>query len=207
MEALEDFLVRHARPGTDVPGLLSALETKPIGSASRCSMFKAIGYTPLSYAIRFSPSSVFALLSHGEEASAEPILTTAVRAGKRELIKPLLDAGADINVKDHKGQSALHWVCYQCKRLCFEELLRWAGAKIAWDSQTPEGYNALELFDIGVSAGLASALSTTQVSEFREQLASRVDRTQMRVPADDGDALDIPGAYPTSGLAHTYNSC
>ncbi|KAI0825997.1 hypothetical protein BC629DRAFT_1452198 [Irpex lacteus] len=124
---------------------------------------------------------------------AEPALAYAVSCGREELIELLIDNGTDINMK-YKGRTTLHWVCYYCIYSTFSALLRCAEEKIDWNARTPEGLDALDLFDMGVSEGYASDLISTQVDEFRFILVSHMDPSQLHEVEDR--SLDIPGAFP-----------
>ncbi|KAI0799650.1 hypothetical protein BC629DRAFT_187349 [Irpex lacteus] len=177
----------------DVLQLLTSLEATDYAVA-RSSVFDAIRYTPLQYAIRFSPSSVESLLAEGADAAAEPTLAyAAVCAASTNLIRLLSVNGADVNMK-YEGRTALHWACYKCSYNTFCELVRCAGDKIDWDARTPEGQNALDLFEMGVSKGNAWDFTSEQINEFRSTLVSHMDPSQLRVVEDV--PLDIPGAFP-----------
>ncbi|KAI0743247.1 ankyrin repeat-containing domain protein [Irpex lacteus] len=194
MDALEDALSRQYGYSDDYTArLLTSLDTTEY-SMARSSVFNAIGYTPLEYAVRFSPSNMESLLAEGFDASAEPTLAYAACAGRIGLFELLIDKGADVNMKDARGRTALHWACYQCYYNTFFELVRCAEDDIDWNSRTPEGQNALDLFETGMSEGWASGLTFTHVDEFRSAIISHMDCSQLQVVEDA--PLVIPGAFP-----------
>lgn len=197
-DALQDFLSRdYGHSDEDTVQLLTSLETTDYAVA-RSSVFDAIKYTTLHYAIRFSRSSVESLLAEGADAAAEPTLAYVVCYGKDDLIRLLVDNGTDVNMK-YQGRTALHWACYWCYYDDFFELLQCAESKIDWDARTPKGQNALDLFDDGVSRGEASHLTPVQIDKFRSTLVSHMDPLQLRVV--DDEPLDIPGAFPLDTLS------
>ncbi len=124
----------------------------------RSSLFDAIQYTPLQYAILFLPSNAESLLAEGADIAAEPALAYAARYGSTNLIKLLVDKGADANMK-YKEWTVLHRACCQYYYNDFFELVQCAEDEINWDVRTPEGQNALDLFNEGVSRGEASHLN------------------------------------------------
>ncbi|KAI0799648.1 ankyrin repeat-containing domain protein [Irpex lacteus] len=161
IDALQDVLSRRfGYSDEDTAHLLTSLETTEYTMA-RSSVFDAIGYTPLQYAIRFSPSNVESLLAEGADAAAEPTLAYAARFGSIDLIELLIDKGADVNRKDSWGRTALHWACYLCYYVDFFELLQCAEDKIDWDVRTSEGQDALDLFDDGVASVSYGPFSVT----------------------------------------------
>ena len=153
IDALEDYLDRKQARHVDVTSFMASLEGTTCKSEGRSSVFKVTGYTPLIYAIIFSPKSVESLLTDGEDAAAGPTLAYAVNNGEYKLIKPLLDAGADVNMR-WRGHTAL-------LEGTFFELLRWAEDEIDWDACAPDGRNALELFDSAARAGEAANLEVS----------------------------------------------
>ena len=193
MNALEDYLGRTQAQRTVVTGFMASLEDTRCNSAGRLSVFQVTGYSPLQYAIAFSPESVEFLLADGEDAAAEPYLVYAVSAARSELIKPLLDAGADVNMRDSEGHTALLEACSWCRYKEFLELLRWAEDDIDWDACAQDGQNALELFDSSVSAqaGNATWYSQSELDEFRATLVA-----YMNIVEDESRGqLDMPGAF------------
>lgn len=163
---------------------------------ARSLAFSAIRYTPLGYAIAFlgtSKESVLAELE-GTDAAAEPVLSYAVHAGREGLIESLIEKGADVNLKDSWGRTALHWACYQCHYKVFFELLRCAEVEIDWDSRTPEGQSALDLLEMGVSDGSASYLTSSQIDEFRAAIISHMRPPRIHLFEDE--TLYMPGAFP-----------
>ncbi|KAI0812719.1 hypothetical protein BC629DRAFT_960408 [Irpex lacteus] len=106
MDALEDLLSRcYGHSDEDVVRLLSSLETATSeNTVARSSVFNAIRYTPLEYAVKFSPlASVQSLLAEGVDAAEEPSLAYAAMCGRVDLNKFLIDNHADVNMKDSQG--------------------------------------------------------------------------------------------------------
>ena len=192
MDALEDYLDRNRARHVDVTGFMASLENTTCNSEGRSSVFEVTGYTPLGFAIIFAPESVESLLADGKDAAAEPTLAYAVGNLRPELIKPLLDAGADINMRDWEGHTALLEACSRCFYNGFFELLRWAEDEIDWDACAPDGQNALELFDSAARAGEAAHLSQSKIVEFRAVLVAHMKF----VEDESGGQLDMPGAFP-----------
>ena len=191
MDALEDYLDRKRAEDVDVTGFMASLEDTRCNSAGRLSVFQVTGYSPLQYAIAFSPESVEFLLADGEDAAAELCLVYAVNARQWKLIKPLLDAGANVNMR-WRGYTALLYACSLCYFNGFLELLRWAEDEIDCDACTPDGRNALEVFDSAARAGSAADLTQSEIDEFRAALVAHVKF----VEDESGGQLDMPGAFP-----------
>lgn len=198
MDALEDLLSRvYGRSEADVLKLLSSLETDEY-TVARSSVFTVIQYTLLEYAITFAPSNVERLLAEGENAAGYPILAYAICAGKGRFTEILIANGAEVNMKDIWGRTALHWVCYRCNYVALLELLRCAEDKIDWNTRTPDGQNALDLFELGRSEGWASYLTAAQMDKFRSALISHIDLSQLDIFNSDSQSLKIPGAFPVT---------
>lgn len=198
MDALEDLLSRcYGHSDEDVVHLLSSLETTTSKNiVARSSVFNAIRYTPLEYAVKFSPlASVQSLLAEGVDAAEEPSLAYAAMCGRADLNKFLIDNHANVNMKDSQGRTALHYICYRCHYHVFFDIIRYAESQIEWDSCTSNGQNMLDLFEMGVSEGQASYLSPTQIDEFRSILADHITPFQLDVVHDD-EFLDMPGTFP-----------
>ncbi|KAI0812480.1 hypothetical protein BC629DRAFT_1589241 [Irpex lacteus] len=183
MDALEDYLTRKKGDQIDVPGLLSFLETTECDAASRTHVFRCIGYSPLGYAIRFSPQSVFLYWNPGK-----------MPRGSLQL-----QAGGDVNMRHSNGPTALHYAALNCKYDSLRELLKGAENEVDWNARTPEGENALELLEMGVSRGLGQTwgFSATQMDDFRSILESHVSRN-VSGTCDDADEFSfvIPGSFP-----------
>lgn len=197
MDALEDLLSRFSGyPDKMVSDLMISLKTAEY-TVARSYVFKAIRYTPLEYAILFSPSSVETLLAEGVDAAAEPALAYAVRAGRTDLIKVLVDKGAEVNAKDRWGRTALHWACYYCRYSTFFELVLRAAGRIDWNGRTQDqkfAQDALALFELGVSEGLASYLTSVEIIHFRMAIVTHMNPVHLRVAEDY--FLYVPGAFP-----------
>lgn len=192
MDALEDYLDRWKR--TDVKAILGLEGSAPSIPGNASDILKSLtGTTPLEYAIHFSTEDVLPLLARGEDACSGSPLPFAIDRGYVNLIKPLLDAKADVNAKDRLGWTALHRACYQGYNPCLEELVRWADEDVDWDACTPEGKNALDLLQDAASDGWRDS---DEISTFLSILQPRVHVTAEQ-PEDDF-LLDMPGAFPMS---------
>lgn len=195
MKIIENIWVLRA-PKTKI-----TLPGHTICEDSQLYFLEAIDCTPLEYAIRFSPSSVRQLVADGADVSAEPTLHFVIQAGKYGLIQLLLDSGVDVNaMEESSGRTPLHWVCSWCLYKGFFELLRCAGDAIDWGICTPEGQNALDLFESGVLEGNACYMSPTQINEFRSTIISYMESVDPPVnPERTQDTLlSIPGAFPVT---------
>ncbi|KAI0085489.1 hypothetical protein BDY19DRAFT_996628 [Irpex rosettiformis] len=194
MDALEDYANRKRSSIADVPGFLASFSDTECDPSDCLSVLKAFGYGPLEYAIRFSPQSVASVLEDGEDATSEPFLACAIERGRSFLIKPLLDASADVGIKGRRGYTALHQACFWCFYPCFNELVLWAGDRIDWDVRTPEGQSALDLFEIGVEEGRTWYLDQSEIDEWRSILVAHIGVRKDEHTADE--PLHIPGAFP-----------
>lgn len=196
MDALEDLLTHRGIQAAERSRVLRLLENTEYSPSDRSSIFKAVDYIPLEYAITFSPQSVASLLADGEDATTAPLLAYAVVNDASQVIKPLLDAGAQVNMKArHAGdRTALQLACERCSYDGFSELLKWAGNGIDWNVCTPDGKNALELFERGVSEGYAAAYSQSEIDGFRAELLAHIDHRENDVSGDC--SMGIPGAFP-----------
>ena len=195
MYALEDYASRKRSLITDIPGLLASFTDTNCDPGNCLSVLKAFGYSPLEYAIRFAPYSVSSVLADGADATEDAFLACAIERGRSFLVKPLLDAGADVNIKGRRGYTALHQTCFWCFYPCFNELLLWAGDQIDWNARTPEGQSALDLFELGVSEGRTWGVDPLDVDEWRSVLESRTKI--MESDEEEGEELKIPGAFPS----------
>lgn len=199
MDALEDYLARKYHQYTDVPHLLSLLEDLTCDPASRSFVFEAMHYDALTYAIQLSPQRVAALLAEGEDVTGKPYLIYAVRAASPSVLKHLLEAGADVNMRDFQGYTALHYACSWCYYSEIVELFLWAENDVDWNARTPDGQTGWELFEVGVSKGHAWRLTSSEIEHGRSILLSHLDSTIYEVMVDD-DYEDysstMPGAFP-----------
>ena len=50
-------------------------------------------------------------------------------SGRKECLKLLIVAGADVNAKDHRGKTALWFACHYAKADCFDLLVK-SGANV-----------------------------------------------------------------------------
>ena len=192
MDALEDYLYRYRSKRTDISVLLASLSDKECNSVNLLSVFEITGYTPLEYAAQVSPRDILPLLADGEDATKGPLLAYATGNGMSSLMKPLLDAGADVNMKDCWGHTALLDACSLCCYQDFAELYRWAEDAIDWNVCGPDGRNALDLFESGVMGGMASDLTQSQIDDFRAVLVAHVHSVEDET---DGGQLDMPGSF------------
>lgn len=197
MDALEDYLTRKKGDQFDASGLLSFLETNECNAESRTHVFHCIGYSPLGYAIRFSPQSVFSLLESGEDAAREPTVAWAVATGNHWLIRPLIKAGGDVNMRHSNGPTALHYAALNCKYDSLRELLKGAEHEVDWNARTPDGKNALELFEMGVSRGLGQTwgYSAAQMADFRSILESHVSPDVSSIDDSADESFAMPGSF------------
>ena len=199
MDALEDYFIRNRTQSMELLGRLQVLfdDTERSIVARRSLLFTAIGYTPLRYAINWLPEKVLYLLESGEDATVEATLSYAVNCGRTGLIKPLLDAGADVNMKDKGGYAALHRACQRCRYVDFFELCRRVeekGISIDWSARTLDGFNALDLFDLGALGGWTIDWPQFAIDKFRGKLLAGLARDSES--PDKDEHLDIPGAFP-----------
>lgn len=194
MEALEDFMTRKCRSDTDVSSFLTLLETTECTPAGHSSIFEATRYSPLLYALQYSPHNVVSLLAEGENAGEIPALAFAVHTAMPELIGPLLDAGADVNMADWLGYTPLHYSCAECHYDIFHELVRLSRDIIDWATCTPDGKSALDLFNSAVAAGRAWHLPRSQILAWRSILESQLghDRSSER---NEEVTVSIPGTF------------
>ncbi len=196
IDAPEDLLSRWGHSDQDISALLASLESTEY-IVTRATIFKAIQYTPLAYALYFSPASVNSLLAEGADAAAEPTLAYAAHYTRVDLIESLISRGAIVNMKDRRGRTALHWACYSCHYNTLVELLRCAGEVVDWSARTPEGYYALDLLEMGLEQGTASDtcdLTSKEIDELRSIIISHKGCNQLDIYGDE--CLYIPGAFP-----------
>ncbi|KAI0090453.1 hypothetical protein BDY19DRAFT_992645 [Irpex rosettiformis] len=210
IDALEDYLSRTHRQSSssdcNIQRLLNVLQIPQSNLQARSTIFRSLlQMTPLQYAIDFSPMDVRTLLfselsngcTKGSNLQAEgPLLVYAIGAGNIGLIKPLVDAGVDVNQKYTNGETALHVICHRCYYACLREIVRWAGDKIDWGMCTPGGRNALELFEESVAAGRGKGLSKKQVDEFGAILKNHIGYERMELSEESRTSLSMPGAFP-----------
>ena len=194
LDALEDLLSRKRTLNVDIASFLASLEDAECDSTSLVSVFEVIGYSPLEYAVLFSPQRVTSLLKDGAIAVGESTLFNAILCTFGYLIRPLLDAGADVNIRDWKGYTPLHWACSWCRYNEFLELVRWVEKDIDWKARTRDGRSALDLFDSGVLEGFGVNQSQEQLDEFRMVLVSHI--TAVDDELDSDEQLHVPGAFP-----------
>lgn len=104
-------------------------------------------------------------------------------------MKPLLDAGANVNARDVRGCTALHRACYFGRYECLKELVRWADVDVDWDARTPDEKNALDLVQVGMRMGY---VDVHELQDFEAILQPRVHA----VDELEDMAMKMPGAFP-----------
>ena len=200
LDALEDFLSRKRTQNVDIVSFLASLEDAECDWTNLVSICEVIGYSPLEYAVIFAPQRALALLQDGESAAGDGTgtLFNAILLKFLHLIGPLLDAGADVNIRDWKGHTPLHWACSWCRYDEFFELIRWAESDIDWRAHTRDGRNALDLFDSGVLEGFGVNHSQVELDEFRTVLVDHLafDDDDDELDRSGEFRLDVPGAFP-----------
>ncbi|KAI0085527.1 hypothetical protein BDY19DRAFT_439453 [Irpex rosettiformis] len=193
VDAIEEYLERRRVTGAEaLLGLNDDTEVnrsdqdQSSTSSLPVSTFRSLtSFTPLEYATILAPQYVLQLIERGEDAVAGAPLCYAVGWEHLDFIKPMLDAGANVNARDPRGRTALHYVCFYGRYSGFRELLRHADHAIDWNARTPSGQNALDLLHEGVSS---QTLPASEFNDFVDTLKARV--------RDLDDSLSMPGAFP-----------
>lgn len=202
LDALQDYLDRRGLTQTHEILLGLAGSHNALSALDEFAAFRSLtGFTPLEYAAILAPHRVLPLLARGEDASAGAPLCYAVGWGHTGFIKPLLDAGADVNARDKRGMAVLHYVCYYARYNSLLELLRWADHAIDWDASTREGKNALQLVKESVSF---DDLPPAELEGFDAILHAHVGRMRMEEEEEFDMSFKMPGAYPYSALREQY---
>lgn len=207
LDALQDYLDRRGltQKHQILVGLDEDQTQDPLSALDRLEVFRSLtGFTPLEYSAILAPDQMLALIARGENASAGAPLCYALGWGHTDLIKPLLDAGADVNARDWKGMTALHYVCYYARYSSLVELAHWAEDSIDWDACTADGKNALRLLRESVAL---DELEPAQRNGFEAILNAH--EGQVRVEEDEEEvdvSLKTPGAYPYSAVRHDQHS-
>jgi len=80
--------------------------------------------TPLDWAINFkSPEIADLLRKHGAKSGAEDSIYVAVAVENIEAVKQHLAAGTDVNMKDNRGMTPLHWAVERGRKEIAELLI------------------------------------------------------------------------------------
>ena len=88
------------------------------------------GGTPLDQAIRHKHPEIADLLrKHGGKSGVEDSIIAAASLGNVNAVKKHLAAGTDVNTKDDRGRTPLHWAAYDGRNK-IAELLITAGADV-----------------------------------------------------------------------------
>ena len=135
-------------------------------------------------------SLVLVVLLGASIAGAQPAsvpLIEAVQAGDAEAVQALLDRGADVNVPEADGTTALHWATHRNDRPIAEVLL---GAGADADAVTRYGVTPLSLAATNGSAAVIEALLTAGADPNR---ASPEGETPLMTTARTGavDAIRL----------------
>ncbi len=80
----------------------------------------AFGSSTVYWASGFRPSVISYLVAHGADVNAAAYLVKAAVFGETEVVKILLDGGADVNKRNDRGDTALHTAAYCDFRLNFD---------------------------------------------------------------------------------------
>ncbi len=78
-------------------------------------------------------------------AMARPTPTTSSERDLVEVVRLLLEAGAEVNGVDHEGWTPLHVAASWNSAGFIDELARFAGSTLSWDAQTNDGQTAEDL--------------------------------------------------------------
>lgn len=192
-DALEDFL--EERGVADTMAILglglgaTVHDDSPSAVSHSLPSFESLtGLTRLDYAIRYSPQDAVFLLQQGEDATRGFPLLYAINHSRTGLIKPLLDAGADVHAKGGRGWTVLHYTCWRGNYDGLQELVRWADDEIDWNSRTPDGRSAVDFVYANFSSGV---LDSDGVRAFLSILHPRIHLEEETTET----AVNMPGAF------------
>lgn len=150
--------------------------------------------TTLEYAIDCLPlDSALQLIQESCMPLDGAPLTYATGADDVQLIKALLEAGADVNARNWEGWTALHVFS---KGACLEHLqtlVVFAEDIIDWGARNPEGQTALQL----------AKESTWMCTRTQDEVDGIFNILRARIPDGNNDeageiedtTLNMPGAY------------
>lgn len=204
LDALQDYVDRRglSEKHQALLGLGDHSTRGPLSAPEASEAFHTLTeFTPLEYSAILAPQQMLSLLARGEDASVGAPLCYALGWGHTELIKPLLDAGADVNARDQHDMVPLHYVCYYARYGALVELARWAKDTIDWNARTGRGKNALQLLRESISF---DSLSTEELVGFEAVLNAHV--TRMEDEEDFDPSFNAPGAYPYFELRQDHRS-
>jgi hypothetical protein len=193
LDAIQEYLERRdvtgidTLLGLDAPENMNDQDRSPDAVSLQSAFRSLTGFTPLEYATILSPSNVLPLLSQGADATTGSPLCYAVGWGHTEFIKPMLDARANVNARDNRGRTVLHYICVYGRYNSLQELLRWADQDVDWNARTPTGQNALDLLNESVAL---TTLPPEELHDFFLTLQARVH--------DEDVCMNIPGWLPSS---------
>jgi len=132
--------------------------------------------------IKVAVLSLFALLSFGSAAwSGDLRLVEAVKAGDRERVRVLLQAGSDVNERQGDGTTALAWAAYR-NDLETAELLLGAGAEV----NAANAYSVTAL-SLGCTNGNAAMVEKLLRGGANANTAQRTGETALMTCARTGN--------------------
>lgn len=147
------------------------------------------GYTRLEYSTYFmAPEDVLQGLANGADASYGAPVALAAWCEKTTLLKPLLDAGADINAAGSAGFSALHWACYYANLCTLDVLVQLADDKIDWHARTRDRKNVNAL-----QVALQSPYWNIRPSLWRDKMFTILREHGLKDEDEDDEPLKMPG--------------
>jgi hypothetical protein len=162
----------------------------------------ACGQTALAWAVEYGwPEATKVLLHYGASARRPrpslrgemPLLNLAIAcpastgSGRDlvDVVKLLLEAGAEVNSVDHEGWTALHVAASWNNAAVIEELVRFAGGALTWDALTNDGQT-------GQTLSLGAGFDKRVQDIFRNQDASQVEVGSSDSESDEFfDSVDV----------------